>query len=102
MKDQVMISPFFQHLEEAWQLRNNSNLLFIFFEDMKKDLRSVVEKVSKFLNCTISESEVGKLLDHLDIKNFRNNPAVNNEWGKEMGVMSKEGTFIRKGNAPYR
>jgi len=97
MKDQVMISPFFQHLEEAWQLRNNSNLLFIFFEDMKKDLRSVVEKVSKFLNCTLSESEIEKLLDHLDIKNFRNNPAVNNEWGKEMGVMSKEGTFIRKG-----
>ena len=64
---------------------------------MKKDLRSVVEKVSKFLNCTLSESEIEKLLDHLDIKNFRNNPAVNNEWGKEMGVMSKEGTFIRKG-----
>ena len=32
----VLSSPFFGHILEAWALRNHPNMLFLFYEDMKK------------------------------------------------------------------
>ena len=32
-----------------WELRNDSNVLFLFFEDMKDDLENVVKKVAAFI-----------------------------------------------------
>ena len=97
MKNQLMVNPFFPHLEEAWQQRNHPNMLFIFYEDMKRDLGAVIDQVAKFLECELSKEKKEELIEHLDIKNFRNNPAVNAEFGKTLGLMNTSGNFIRKG-----
>ena len=34
-----MYDPYFSHVEEAWGYRETDNLLFIWFEEMKADLR---------------------------------------------------------------
>ena len=97
IKNQVRTGPYFQHVEEAWTLKDNPNMLFLFYEEMKKDLKSVIRQVCDFLSCSLSEIEIEKLLDHLDIKNFRNNPAVNCEDQQKSNAFSKDGSFIRKG-----
>lgn len=51
-------------------------MLFYTFEEMKKDLRGVIEKTAKFLNKTLTEEQTAAMLDYLDIKNMRNNPMV--------------------------
>ena len=96
-KDQLMGNPFFPHLEEAWQVRDHPNMLFLFYEDMKRDLGSVIDQVAKFLDCSLTQEKKDQLIEHLDIKNFRNNSAVNAEIGKTFGFMNKTGNFIRKG-----
>ena len=75
-------------------MKDHPNFLLIFYEDMKGNIKSVIEKVSKFLYSSLSE---GQVVDHLDIKNFKNNRAVNLESGTVVGFMDKEGSFIRKG-----
>ena len=97
MNDQVRTGPYFQHVKEAWTLKDKPNMLFLFYEEMKKDLKSVISRVCDFLQCSLSETEMEKLLDHLDIKNFRNNPAVNRKDQQKSNVFSKDGSFIRKG-----
>jgi len=98
INNEIMMGPFFPHAEEAWSLRDHPNLLFLFYEDMKKDLRSVIDTVSKFLESSLTENQVEQLVEHLDIKNFRNNKAVNpTEMMKDIGVMSGGGNFVRKG-----
>ena len=97
MKDQLMLGSFFNHLEEAWKVKEYPNILFIWFEDMKKDLRSVIKKVCNFLDCSLTKEEMERLLNHLDFKNFKNNPAVNREDAKDFGFMRKDGNFVRKG-----
>ena len=64
---------------------------------MKRDLDSVIRKVCEFLEVSLNEEQISKLIDHLDIKNFRNNTAINMEIGKDLGFFSREGNFIRKG-----
>ena len=64
---------------------------------MKRDLGTVIDQVSKFLDSSLTQEKKEQLIEHLDIKNFRNNPAVNAEIGKTFGFMNKTGNFIRKG-----
>ena len=98
IRNEIMMGPFFPHAEEAWALKDHPNILFIFYEDMKRDLSSVIARVSKFLEAPLTQDQVERLVEHLDIKNFRNNPAVNvTDVGKKLGMMTGPGNFIRKG-----
>lgn len=44
---------------------------------MKKDLKSVILKVAKFLEKTLTEQDVNKLLDHLSFDSIKLNPFIN-------------------------
>ncbi|XP_057652157.1 sulfotransferase 1E1-like [Diorhabda carinulata] len=97
-KGHVPYSPYWEHIKEGWNSRNKDNLLFLFYEDMIKDLRKCIEKVSKFLGQSYKHEEIALLEAHLSIDNFKNNKSVNNEDFKELGVMLKDQEgFIRKG-----
>ena len=97
MKSQLMYDPYFEHLKQAWNVKDHKNVLFIYFEEMKNDMDSVIGRVCKFLDVELSKEKVEQLKEHLDFKNFKNNPAVNNEIWKSFGLANQEGNFIRKG-----
>lgn len=62
---------------------------------MKKDLRSVVLKVAKFLDKQLNEDELKKLLEHLTFDSMLNNRSCNYDFA--LGIIFSEGHFIRKG-----
>lgn len=98
-KDQVYWSPYWSHVKEAWNLRHNPNVLFIFFEEMKNDLVGTIGRVSKFLGKPVKEEDLPKIIDHLSIENFKNNSSVNLWQGHEIGyfVPYNNAGFINKG-----
>ena len=49
------VACYFLHLLSRWEHRNDPNVLFLFFEDMKDDLEGVVRIVSDFMG--INEQE---------------------------------------------
>lgn len=65
---------------DGWSHRNDENVLFLFYEDLKEDLIGSMEILAKILGETLLEDDLTKLLDHLDIKNFKVNPAINKDW----------------------
>lgn len=65
-----------------------------------QDLRGEIAKVAKFLGKELTEEQLDRLREHLRFENLQKNEAVNNEFGKKMGVMNTEGRFMRKGNYP--
>ena len=98
MKAETMETPLVDHMIEAWNLRHHPNMCFIFYEDMKKDLRAEIRKVAAFLGKSYSDEQVDKLAEHLHIDNFKKNPYVNLEGGKKSGLLHQDrGNFIRKG-----
>lgn len=91
-------TPYWSHLEEAWQLRDHPRLLFMFYEDMRKDYPAAIRRVADFLGKQLTPEQMAALSEHLDIANFRKNPAVNSECLYDLGIMRREEhAFIREG-----
>ncbi|KAL4708479.1 hypothetical protein ACJJTC_014087 [Scirpophaga incertulas] len=102
MRDRAPFGPVWNHILGFWNRRNDPNVLFIKFEDMKRDLPSVVRRTATFLNKELTDDQVAKLCDHLSFKNMKNNRAVNLEaiLERSFGKSYLEQTnlrFIRKG-----
>ena len=93
----IVETPFIEHMIEAWNLRHHPNMCFIFYEDMKRDLKSQIRKVATFLGKSYSDEQIVKLASHLHIDNFKKNPWVNMEKASEAMTNKDSGSFIRKG-----
>ncbi|CAK1547425.1 unnamed protein product [Leptosia nina] len=87
--------PIFPHIEEAWQKRNHPNMMFLFYEEMQKDLRKVIDRVSSFLGKTYTEEEKNKLADHLTFDNMKKRPAFKTKNDNK----HTEIKFMRKGKS---
>uniref|UniRef100_A0A1B6DDS5 Sulfotransferase domain-containing protein n=1 Tax=Clastoptera arizonana TaxID=38151 RepID=A0A1B6DDS5_9HEMI len=93
-------APYWSHVNEGWNLREHKNVLFLFYEEMSKDIKETIKRVAEFLQCAADDEQINKLSNYLDIKNFRNNPAVNYQPLKEAGILIPgEEAFIRRGKA---
>ncbi|WP_095011731.1 sulfotransferase domain-containing protein [Tsuneonella mangrovi] len=55
---------FFGFLEAWWPLRNNDNVMFIHFADMKRDHEGSIRKIAKFLEVEPSEEQWPKILEY--------------------------------------
>jgi len=97
MKGLIYFAPFFTTLLEAWNLRHHPNLLFLFYEDLKRDLRGGIKRVGDFLQKPLTDEQLTRLTEHLRFDNFSRNEAVNFEIGKQHGFMNDNGRFCRKG-----
>ncbi|XP_043231475.1 sulfotransferase family cytosolic 1B member 1-like [Amphibalanus amphitrite] len=77
MDGEVSQLPYFPHVLEAWKQRHNPNLLFLFFEDMKRDLRGTIQKVADFLGKSLTKEQLDGLEFNLHFDNMKKNPWVN-------------------------
>eukprot|EP00058_Branchiostoma_floridae_P003222 XP_002588710.1 hypothetical protein BRAFLDRAFT_284898 [Branchiostoma floridae] len=50
--------PFYDHVLGYWKLKDQPNILFLKYEDMKKDLPAEVKKLCSFLEKPLSDEEV--------------------------------------------
>ncbi|XP_065211068.1 luciferin sulfotransferase-like [Planococcus citri] len=101
-KGTVPFGPFPAHLKGYLAHEDNPKILFLKYEEMQKDLKSVIHKTADFIGKPISESQVEKLLDHLSFSSMKQNPAVNFEPIVEMKKKLKmidenDGHFMRRG-----
>lgn len=92
--------PYWAHVKEAYTYRNHPNVLFLFYENMIKDLPGTIKKVAEFLGKNYTEEEIDKLTDYLSIHNFKNNPAVNGKELIELKIQRPdEQGFVRRGKS---
>ncbi|CAH2240194.1 jg1759 [Pararge aegeria aegeria] len=99
VSDNISFGPYFEHVLEAWKKRNHPNMLFLFYEEITKDLPRSIQRVANFFGKTISDDQVNKLADHMDFDNFKKNKSVNKESLQDIGIFRSDGAFIRKGKS---
>uniref|UniRef100_A0A224XSY7 Putative sulfotransferase n=1 Tax=Panstrongylus lignarius TaxID=156445 RepID=A0A224XSY7_9HEMI len=96
-KDLIMYSPYWEHIKEGWEKRNHPNFLFLFYEDLLRDLPGNIRKICTFLNKQITDDEIKKLADHLYIDNFRKNVTIVRKFEMKGLVNPEAQGFIRRG-----
>ncbi|EDV43309.1 uncharacterized protein Dana_GF16584 [Drosophila ananassae] len=89
------MGSYWKHVLPFWKRSQDENVLFIKYEDMIKDLPSVVRRCARFLGVTdlLNASSLQKLCDHLTFDKMRENKAVN----LEKLIPESSSKFIRKG-----
>lgn len=73
----ITFGPWWKHYLDYWNLACEPNVLFIKFEDMKKDLKSIVQKTAKFLGYTFTDDVIDSIVHHCTFDNMKENPMTN-------------------------
>ncbi|XP_007521099.1 amine sulfotransferase-like [Erinaceus europaeus] len=95
----VVGSVWFDHIRGWYEHRHDFNILFMMYEEMKKDLRSSVCKISSFFEKELSEEDIDAIVKQATFKNMKSDPQANyNHVVKnEVGTKNSDGCFLRKG-----
>ncbi|XP_057615729.1 amine sulfotransferase-like [Chionomys nivalis] len=95
----VVGSNWFDHIRGWYEHRHDFNIMFLNYEDMKKDLRGSVLKICSFLEKELSEEDVDTVVRQATFQNMKSDPRANYDdiIKKEIGTRNDQGTFLRKG-----
>ncbi|KAL4714545.1 hypothetical protein ACJJTC_006591 [Scirpophaga incertulas] len=99
INDKVDCTLFFPMVKEWWAKKDHPNLLFLFYEDLVKDMPTQIRKVAKFLGKSMSDEQVDLLSEHLRFDNFKKNKSLNYDILQELCVSKANKSFVRKGKS---
>lgn len=95
--DSVIYGPFWKHVLEFWDHRNDSNVLFLKYEDLHKDLKKGVKNVAEFLSQNLSDDQISSIAHRCSFNQMAANPASNHSQWESKIFDSKVSRFMRKG-----
>nr|XP_056703504.1 sulfotransferase 6B1-like [Euleptes europaea] len=78
LKGDVVCGSWFDHVLSWEENTTDKNTLFLFYEDMKKDLPKVVKKVSTFLGVNASESGINEICAKSSFSEMKTNTEKEN------------------------
>lgn len=92
-------SCWFDHIRGWYEHRHDFNIMFLSYEDMKKDLRGSVLKICSFLEKELSEEDVNSVVRQATFQNMKSNPREDRDQviNTLIGTRHNEGSFLRKG-----
>ncbi|XP_055981300.1 amine sulfotransferase-like [Sorex fumeus] len=98
LEGKVMGSIWFDHIKGWYENRHKFNILFLSYEQMKKDLKSAVQTLCHFLGKELSEVDVDAVVRQATFTNMKSDSRANyNDILKNIVGTRSEGHFLRKG-----
>jgi len=88
--------PWAEVVDSYWRVRDRENVLFMTYEEMKKDLRETVCKIAALLKVTLSEDEVDAVVrqssfEHMKKIEHKFETGLIVPWAKPRGAMVRRG-----------
>ncbi|XP_057880331.1 sulfotransferase 1B1-like [Melospiza georgiana] len=77
MAGRVAYGSWYDHVKGYWERRKDHPILYLFYEDLKEDLRREVAKVAQFLGQNLSDAALDTITRHTSFEAMRDNPATN-------------------------
>ncbi len=95
IKGNVFFGSYLDHVLEWWSHKDDENVLFLKYEDLKKDLKSQVKIIAEFLGFKLSDEEAQAVSHKCTFQAMKSNP--NLHFNKFNKIFKKEGSHLRKG-----
>lgn len=92
---QVGYGDYFDHVLSWWAHRDDKNVLFMKYEDMKKDLHSCVRQISHFMGEDLPLDVVDKIAEKSTFSSMQGDSGANYGWAEHRRERSMP--FMRKG-----
>ncbi|XP_070555612.1 sulfotransferase 1C4-like [Ptychodera flava] len=67
----VVSGPWGPHVLDWWKRKDEDHVLFLKYEDLKKDLKSGVKKIAEFIGKDLTAETIAKIADHCTIDNMK-------------------------------
>ncbi|XP_055708856.1 luciferin sulfotransferase-like [Phlebotomus papatasi] len=99
----AIYAPYDSHIIDFWNMRNEDNILFFTYEEMKKNLPNVIRRATEFLGKCYTDEQITSLADHLSLEKMSKNESINrveelDDYYKKIKFnKDKDYNFIRKG-----
>ena len=88
----IVHGDFFDFSLSWWDHKDEDNVMFTSYEEMKKNVHDVIRKVASFLEKNITDELVNEIAVHTMFDNMKVNPMTNHADSKTMQM-----SFMRKG-----
>ena len=95
--DKMMFGDWFDHVLEWWKHRDAENILFLKYEDMKKDHRGAVKKIAEFMGYNLEEEVIDTIVEKSTFQSMKGNPAADPDKIFEPILKPDAQPFLRKG-----
>lgn len=89
--DNLLYGPYWDHIRQARQQKDNPNFHMMFYEDMKTDILQELRKLSTFLGLQLDDTMLLKIADYAHFDRMKSNSELRPK------LLNFEGNHCRRG-----
>ena len=97
LSGKVYSGDYFEHVLGWWEHKDDDNVLFLKYEDMKKDIREAIRKIASFIDVELTDEALESVVQKSSFSAMKENPTTNYEWLPKEIMHPEKKPFIRKG-----
>ncbi|XP_037105573.1 sulfotransferase 1 family member D1-like [Syngnathus acus] len=92
-----LYGPWYDHVKGYWEERKKRNILYVFYEDMKENLCREVTRIMRYLDLSLSDDVINRIVDLTTFNNMKDNPMANYTFVPKEIFDTSISSYMRKG-----
>ncbi|KAL0984493.1 hypothetical protein UPYG_G00142200 [Umbra pygmaea] len=97
MNGELSWGSWYDHVKEYWKEREKRNILYLFYEDMKEDPRREVERIMRYLDLSLNDDVISRIVELTSFNTMKDNPMANYSCIPKVVFDQSISPFMRKG-----
>ncbi|XP_035601218.1 sulfotransferase 1C2 [Oncorhynchus keta] len=97
MNGELAWGSWYDHVKGYWEEREKRNILYIFYEDMKENPQREVERIMRYLDLSLADDVISRIVELTSFKTMKENPMANYSFIPKPVFDQSISPFMRKG-----